>query len=136
MDLPNILNTKGPAAKVEHTQQKHHLAESTNNNNNRPSSETGSERGVSPHMSDHSSKYLSRPEPILGLSNMTSAPHLSEPPPLSYPLIPYPTPTNETSDGTPLKAFACGTCGKGFARRSDLARHGMSRWWDGERFSR
>ena len=26
--------------------------------------------------------------------------------------------------GEAVKAFACGTCGKGFARRSDLARHG------------
>ncbi|KAL8940094.1 MAG: hypothetical protein Q9216_003003 [Gyalolechia sp. 2 TL-2023] len=26
--------------------------------------------------------------------------------------------------GDAVKAFACGTCGKGFARRSDLARHG------------
>jgi hypothetical protein len=30
-------------------------------------------------------------------------------------------PTNENG---PPKAFACSTCGKGFARRSDLARHG------------
>lgn len=29
-----------------------------------------------------------------------------------------------TSDTGPPKAFACSTCGKGFARRSDLARHG------------
>ena len=28
------------------------------------------------------------------------------------------------SDAGPPKAFACSTCGKGFARRSDLARHG------------
>jgi hypothetical protein len=31
-----------------------------------------------------------------------------------------------TNDGAP-KAFACSTCAKGFARRSDLARHGK-RW--------
>lgn len=30
------------------------------------------------------------------------------------------------SDNGPPKAFACSTCGKGFARRSDLARHGRS----------
>lgn len=31
-----------------------------------------------------------------------------------------------TTGGDGVKAFACGTCGKGFARRSDLARHGWS----------
>jgi hypothetical protein len=32
------------------------------------------------------------------------------------------------TDTGPPKAFACSTCGKGFARRSDLARHGKEAW--------
>ena len=33
-------------------------------------------------------------------------------------------PSANTGGGDAVKAFACGTCSKGFARRSDLARHG------------
>ena len=32
--------------------------------------------------------------------------------------------THQGEVNTAVKAFACSTCGKGFARRSDLARHG------------
>jgi hypothetical protein len=35
-----------------------------------------------------------------------------------------PQANGRTADTGPPKAFACSTCGKGFARRSDLARHG------------
>ena len=33
--------------------------------------------------------------------------------------------SRQNSNGS-VKAFACNTCGKGFARRSDLARHGKN----------
>ena len=35
-----------------------------------------------------------------------------------------PAGSGTTETKTQVKAFACSTCGKGFARRSDLARHG------------
>jgi hypothetical protein len=40
--------------------------------------------------------------------------------------VPQPNTNGRQSTGEsgPPKAFACSTCGKGFARRSDLARHG------------
>jgi uncharacterized Zn-finger protein len=37
---------------------------------------------------------------------------------------PAPQANGRATDTGPPKAFACSTCGKGFARRSDLARHG------------
>ena len=37
---------------------------------------------------------------------------------------PGPTVRMTSTENGPPKAFACSTCGKGFARRSDLARHG------------
>jgi hypothetical protein len=120
-------------------------------------SETGSERGVSPHPSD-SSRYSSQ-QPQQQLPSYPSIPqqHMNG---LRYPSpsqmqAPMPMLNNSNyipnppehayaqqqqlpdaqgqhqhnggrpaSDTGPPKAFACSTCGKGFARRSDLARHG------------
>lgn len=128
-------------------------------NNNRIKSENGSERGVSPHPSDPSSRYSSQapstlhpayPQPILGAMRYPSPqPQMHQQMPLiqhSYHPNAQPDPTyiqqsmsaapsvhdqqtqqdgsRTTGSGLP-KAFACSTCGKGFARRSDLARHGM-----------
>lgn len=136
------------------------------NGNGRIKSETGSERGVSPHTSDHSSRYSSQtpqnmayqqmatqltngmryPSPQLQQqNNMTPmiqhSYHPNATPDQSYQqqaqLGAVQTPVSQdqsTMDGgrastgsTGLpKAFACSTCQKGFARRSDLARHGKS----------
>ena len=120
--------------------------------NGRIKSETGSERGVSPHPSD-SSRYSSQqpqqlpPYPQMTAQHMNqmrypSPTHMQQPIPLlnNQNYIPPPEhtyaqpPPNEqahqqaggrpANENGPPKAFACSTCGKGFARRSDLARHG------------
>ncbi|KAF2178395.1 hypothetical protein K469DRAFT_695682 [Zopfia rhizophila CBS 207.26] len=120
--------------------------------NGRIKSENGSDRGVSPHPSD-SSRYSSQaPQPLpsyppMPTHNMNgmrypSPTHMQTPMPLlnNNNYIPNPpehayaqqqTPDQQNqqpggrpaSDTGPPKAFACSTCGKGFARRSDLARH-------------
>lgn len=139
------------------------------NGNSRIKSENGSERGVSPHTSDHSSRYSSQtPQNAVAyqqiaaqLTNGMRYPSPSQLPQQngismlqhSY----HPNATQDQSyqqqqaqlgavqqgvqqaDQSPMeggrtstgstglpKAFACSTCSKGFARRSDLARHGTT----------
>ena len=136
------------------------------NGNSRIKSETGSDRGVSPHTSDQSSRYSSQtpqniayqqmanqltngmryPSPQLPQQNNmtpmiqhsyhpTATPDQGYQQQASLGAVQTPVSTDHSqidggrastgSSGLP-KAFACSTCSKGFARRSDLARHGMT----------
>ena len=134
------------------------------NGNGRVKSETGSERGVSPHTSDHSTSRFSSQTPgmysnmsINGMNGTMRYPSPSQQPqaPNLMPLMQshYANGSADSyqpqaqlgavqqagqqQDQSPMdgsrastgstglpKTFACSSCAKGFARRSDLARHG------------
>jgi hypothetical protein len=137
---------------MQHTMQ-HDLSQAHNQAaypppylNGRIKSETNSERGVSPHPSDN--RYPPQPQQIAYTTMSNGYDQMRYPSPVagqmgvpqqlmaynqSAPTDQYApqhsatsTPTNGRQPGEsgPPKAFACSTCGKGFARRSDLARHG------------
>lgn len=149
MDIKQIVNSKGAkgaaaAVAANAAAQDLQLLHSMSHVSNLPVSDTGSERGNSPHDSEQS-RYSA---PRMGhLSGMNGAPlGMRYPSPTAmqnpHPMLQQPyNPNNSfdngmisqdpnrvgnqpTSEPVAQKAFPCSSCGKGFARRSDLARHG------------
>lgn len=147
MDIKQIVNSKGSkgaAVVANDAAQDLHLLHSISHANNFPLSENGSERGTSPHGSEHS-RY-STPRLVGQMNGMNGAPNMRYPSPAAMqnplPMLQQPYRSEngyenggmqqdhigehgrQPVDNMPQKAFPCSTCGKGFARRSDLARHG------------
>lgn len=144
-----MLNNKGPGAAgaSQHTYQPTLVR--VVQCNDRSASETGSEFESS---SEQSSAYSTRPaRPLQAMPHVPnvvrypSPPHAEQPmsllasgysaqnlvidndyEPGQYHDEPSSHPGRSSSGNDAVKAFACTTCGKGFARRSDLARHGKS----------
>ena len=111
MDITNILNGKGPAAvaAAAERQYQQHMSQGVSYS---PAPKLQQQVPILPtnyveppfqnvHMQQQQQQHIDQHE--AGADNSGSS--------------------RQNSSGS-VKAFACTTCGKGFARRSDLARHG------------
>lgn len=152
MDIKQIVNAKGnkaaaaAAAAANGSAQDLHLMHSISQANSIPTmSDTGSERGNSPHDSETSRYSAPRYAQMNGMNGMNGAQNtMRYPSPTAamqnqLPMLQQPYRPNQNfdnnmisqenprprqaADPTAQKAFPCSSCGKGFARRSDLARH-------------
>ena len=151
-----MLNNKGPAAAAAAEHQYSQMAKASHING-QLASDTGSELGnTSDHSSSYSSRSAKALQALPNLPNGINYPSTAQlQHPMSMLASSYPTPnmglengyvhpqqqneqqtqgdaydvTNRNSgNNDSVKAFACTTCNKGFARRSDLARHGKFFW--------
>jgi hypothetical protein len=140
MDIDNILNTKGSAAAAAAAAADAQLRlqlEQAAQMNARTNSDMGSDRSSG---SSHKQPFHQMSNYSTNISYPSSAQqHGSQM--ISNGFLPGDAHDERyaqsgdsnsgrpTNDGVP-KAFACSTCAKGFARRSDLARHGKISYLD------
>jgi len=141
MGIDNMLNEKGSSGAVPHMPKLEHLQ---GLQPLQPHPQLPLDRADSPHGSEHS-RYsahamngMEAQRPYGSPASMQHPMHLGDPnlPPsnMVLPGMPHGMPglqqgltfKPEASHATP-KAYPCSVCKKAFARRSDLARHGMSR---------
>lgn len=121
----------------DHHQQHHHLGLVKH--------ESALDRSGSPHMSEHSSYSAhsmprAYPSPTamqtpmqmqnhmhnaMQMGGFTDMSGMGSVPSMAMHHMPQ-QPQQQQTPTAPVKAYPCSTCGKGFARRSDLARHGKS----------
>lgn len=143
MDLKNIINNKGGNAAVN-AQLQHHLAQQQNQRTHMSDGATPSgmhhpmqDQKFNPNQSLHAlsnaahvqnyaqgmtmmPQHFQQQQPQAPMDNGFAAAQPSQDPTTTG-QSPAGSGTTETKQQ--VKAFACSTCGKGFARRSDLARH-------------
>ena len=155
MDLPNILNNRGPAAAAAAEQQLRQQLAQAIPSKGRPHTDAGSERVLTPYVPESTLHSSRNDQSLRTTRNLTEAKRSDSPTHSAQPLPMLPAPymsqngsiNSPTQDRKPtprqtvehdqsgsshplevssaVKAFACSACAKGFARRSDLARHGM-----------
>ncbi|KAK3692631.1 hypothetical protein B0T22DRAFT_20298 [Podospora appendiculata] len=128
MGIGSMLNTKGAQAAAQGATPEQHP--------NQQHQQLSMERPNSPHGSEHS-RYsgplnASYPSPTVMGAQLPAVPSANMgPTPLGLPGVPPNVMHGMQPQGYkpaetpqhPPKAYPCSTCGKGFARRSDLARH-------------
>ena len=112
MNITNMLNGKDPAAvaAAAERQFQHHMAQGVSYN---PGPQLQQQTPILP------TNYADRPFQNIYMQQQHNDQREDGPDDSGS--------SRQNSNGS-VKAFACTTCGKGFARRSDLARHGKRTW--------